>query len=156
MDYEQELTAIQTWIKLASGLNSWKRTAAPPKLPRPVVLWESPYRSRARHLNRYAYTQTVKYYGKLFINSVDEVLRLQNLLIADLENRCGVLAVSDDKKNEVGFIKAVEIAFSEAEGLDVPFTLSYEASYSRQKPAEIPPPKYVYTKVTSNREQQNK
>lgn len=149
MDYELELTAIQTWLKASSGLNSWKRTVAPPKLPRPVVLWESPYRSRARNLSRYAYTQTVKYYGKLFINSVDEVLRLQNVLTSDLEDRCGVISVLDSAKEQVGFIKSASLVFNETEGLDVPFTLSYEVSYSRKRPEAVPPPKYIYTKVTS-------
>lgn len=150
MDYELELQAVQKWLKTSAGLNSWRRAAAPPTLPRPVVIWESPYRGRTRHLNRYAYTQSVKYYGKLFINSLDEVLKLQNLLTEDLENRCGLLDVVGADGIVVGFLKAAEIKFTETEGLDVPFTFSYEASYSRTKPKAIPPPNYVYTKVVSS------
>lgn len=149
MDYELELTAIQTWLKSASGLNSWRRAAAPPTLPRPVVLWESPYRGRTRHLHRYAYVQRVKYYGKLFINSLDEVLRLQNSLSEDLENRCGVIEVLNKNGDKVGLLKSVELEFNETEGLDVPFRLSYEVAYTRTKPEQPPAPLNVYTKVTS-------
>jgi len=150
MDYELELQAVQTWLKTSSGLNSWRRAGALPTLARPVVIWESPYRGRKKHLNRYAYTQNVKFYGKLFINSVDEALRLQNHLIEDLENRCGILNVYNVDGDLVGYIKAAEISFKDTEGLDIPFTFAYEASYSRTKPAPIPPPRYVATKVHSN------
>lgn len=149
MDYELELNTVQKWLKATSGLNSWRRAAAPPTLPRPVIIWESPYRGRKRNLHKYAYTQSVKYYGKLFINSVDEVLRLQNLLTEDLENRLGRLEVLD-KGILVGYIKAAEIVFNQTEGLDVPFTFSYEVSYSRSRKEPLPPPTYVHTKVTSN------
>lgn len=150
-DYELELKAVQTWLKASSGLNSWKRTVAPPHLPRPVVLWESPYRGRARNLSRYAYTQTIKYYGKLFINGVDEALDIQNRLVVDLEDRCGTIPILDATGAQAGYIKAAQLVFNETEGLDVPFTLSYEVSYSRKRPEAIPPPKYVYTKVTGDR-----
>ncbi|MEG1083977.1 MAG: hypothetical protein RSE04_06005 [Hydrogenoanaerobacterium sp.] len=151
MDYELELETVQTWLKSVGGLNSWKRSGLPPSLPRPVVVWETPYRSRKKQLNRYAYTQTVKYYGKLYINSVDEILRLQNTLVQDLENKTGLLEVKDAGVS-VGYMKAVELTFNQTEGLDVPFTLSYEVSYSRTKPTPTPAPKYVYTKVTCSRE----
>lgn len=149
MDYELELTAVQTWLKSASGLNSWRRDVAPPKLARPVVIWESPYRGRARHLHRYAYVQRVRYYGKLFVNSVDEVLRLQQLLNEDIENRCGILDVLDKDGVKVGLLKSVELEFNETEGLDVPFRLNYEVAYTRTRPQQPPAPTYVYTKVTS-------
>lgn len=150
MDYLLELTTVQTWLKTASGLNSWRRTNAPPTLPRPVVLWESPYRGRARHLHRYAYVQRVKYFGKLFVNSVDEVLLLQQRLNEDIENRCGLLDVIDTNGDKVGILKEVEVEFVETEGLDVPFRLSYEVAYTRTKPTTPPAPLHVYTKVTSN------
>lgn len=149
MDYVLELKAVQTWLKSASGLNSWRRTNAPPTLPRPVILWESPFRGRARHLHRYAYVQNVRYYGKLFVNSVDEVLLLQQKLSEDIENRCGLLDVLDDNGVKVGLLKSVEVEFNETEGLDVPFRLSYEVAYTRTKPADPPAPIHVYTKVTS-------
>lgn len=149
MDYVLELKAVQTWLKSASGLNSWRRTNAPPTLPRPVILWESPFRGRARHLHRYAYVQNVRYYGKLFVNSVDEVLLLQQKLSEDIENRCGLLDVLDDNGVKVGLLKSVEVEFNETEGLDVPFRLSYEVAYTRTKPVDPPAPIHVYTKVTS-------
>lgn len=149
MDYVLELKAVQTWLKSASGLNSWRRTNAPPTLPRPVILWESPFRGRARHLHRYAYVQNVKYYGKLFVNSVDEVLVLQQRLSEDIENRCGLLDVLNKEGAKVGLLKSVELEFNETEGLDVPFRLSYEVAYTRTKPTEPPAPIHVYTKVTN-------
>lgn len=150
MDYELELTAVQKWLKASSGLNSWRRNVAPPTLPRPVVVWETPYRGRKRSLHRYAYTQSVKYYGKLYVNSLDEVLQLQNRLTEDLENRLGTLDVLDANGNTVGFIKSAEITFNQTEGLDVPFTFSYEVTYSRKRPDAIPSATYVYTKVRGN------
>jgi hypothetical protein len=150
LDYELELAAVQIWLKNTANLNSWRRAGALPKLPRPVIVWESPYRGRKTHLNRYAYAQNVKLYGKLFINSVDEVLRLQNQLIKDLENRCGTLTVCSVDGEPVGYIKAAELTFKEAEGLDIPFAFAYEASYSRTRPVPIPPPLYVHTKVRND------
>ena len=147
MDYELELTTVQKWIKTTAGLNSWRRAAVPPTLPRPVIVWESPHRSRKKNLHRYAYTQSVKYYGKLFVNSVDECLRLQNRLAEALENVYGRLAVHDDKGTVIGYMKEAEIAFTQTEGLDVPFSFSYEVTYSRNRAEPIPPPNYVYTKV---------
>ena len=149
MDYLLELTAVQTWLKSAAGLNSWRRSNAPPTLSRPVILWESPFRGRARHLHRYAYVQTVRYYGKLFVNSVDEVLILQQRLSEDIENRCGLLDVLNKDGVKVGILKSVEVEFNETEGLDVPFRLSYEVAYTRTKPEPPPAPLHVYTKVTS-------
>lgn len=150
MDYELELATVQKWLKTTAGLNSWRRAAAPPTLPRPVVIWESPHRSRKKNLHRYAYTQTVKYFGKLFVNSVDECLRLQNLLTENLENRLGSLELQDTTGTVVGYIKQAEIGFTQTEGLDVPFTFSYEVTYSRHRADPTPPPKYVYTKVRAN------
>lgn len=153
MDYETELTAVQTFIKKAAGLNSWRRTAVPPKLARPVVLWESPYRGRARHLSRWTYQQTIKYYGKLFVNDVAESNRLQELLIQRLEDTCGVLPLTDDKGNRIGWIKNAVFEFNDAsDSLDISFTLSYEVAYERARPTEPPAPRYVSTRVTLNEE----
>lgn len=150
VDYELELTTVQTWIKKIAGLNSWRRTAAPPTLARPVIVWESPHRSRKRNLHKYAYTQTVKYYGKLYVNTVDECLRLQNLLTESLENALGRLDIVGSDGVTIGFMKEAEIGFTQIEGLDVPFTFSYDVTYSRRRADPLPPPRYVYTKVRVN------
>lgn len=150
MSYEHELTAIQTFLKKNAGLNSWRRSAVPPKLARPVVLWESPYRGRAQHLSRWAYRQTVKYYGKLFVNDITEGNALQEQLIRSLENECGVLPVTD-KDSRIGWIKNALFEFNDAsDSLDVPFTLSYEVAYARTRPEAPPAPRVVGTKVTVN------
>lgn len=147
MDYGKELDAVQRWIKSTAGLNSWRRNVAPPTLPRPVIVWESPYRGRDRHLTRYAYVQKVTYHGKLYVNSLDESLQLQETLAQDIENRCGLLEVLDDAKERVAWLKNVEITFTDTEGLDVPFTLSYEVTYGRTKPKDPPSALHVTQKV---------
>lgn len=148
MNYEKELDTIQTWLKSTAGLNSWRRNVAPPKLPRPVVVWDAPHRGRAKSLSRYKYVQTVSYYGKLYVNSLDETLRLQDTLVTDLEDRTGLLEVLDENKKHLAWLKEVEITFQDTEGLDVPFTLKYEVTYGRKKPIDPPSPIKVTTKVS--------
>lgn len=156
VDYELELATVQKWIKATANLNSWRRAEAPPLLPRPVIVWESPHRSRKRNLHRYAYTQTVKYYGKLFINRLDECLRIQNTLTESLEDRLGRLEVADSNGTVIGFMKEAVVEFTQIEGLDIPFTFSYEVTYSRHRVDPLPPPKYVYTKVRIASDNENK
>jgi len=148
MDYEKELDTVQRWIKSTAGLNSWRRNVAPPKLPRPVIVWESPHRGRDRHLSRYSYVQKVTYYGKLYVNSLDESLRIQEQLSQDIEDKCGLLEVLDADKNRIAWLKEVEVSFDETEGLDVPFTISYEVTYARKKPTAPPSALKVTQKVT--------
>lgn len=140
MDYLRENTALQIWIKAAAGLNSYRLKDAKPQLPRPVILFETPSRGKTTNLGRYKYTVPVKQYGKLFINSVEEAHEVQENLIKDLEEKVGVLPIyGDDQKPLTGiYLKAVVIDFDEGEQLDIPFTISYEATYSRTKPAEAP------------------
>ena len=155
MDYEYELTAIQTFFKRYAKLNSWRRADAEPKLARPVVLWESPYRGRARHLSRWSYTQTVKYYGKLYVTSVTQSITLQEAIASNLENLCGVLPILDEKGDRVGWIKNAVAEFNDASGeLEIPFTISYEVSYTRTRPEAPPPPRVVGTRVTVNKQNQ--
>lgn len=151
MCFEYELKAIQRFIKTTAGLNSWRRTAAPPKLARPVIIWESPYSGRTQHISRWTYQQNKKYYGKLYVNDVTECIRLQELLTFGLENLCGVLRVIDDNGNRIGWIRDAVFEFNDAsDTLDIPFTLSYEVSYARQKPEAPPTPRVIGTKVTVN------
>lgn len=147
MDYEKELDTVQTWLKSTAGLNSWRRAVAPPKLARPVIVWDAPHRGRTRNLSRYVYVQTVSYYGKLYVNSLDETLRLQETLLSDMEDRTGLLEVLDTDKKHLAWLKEVELTFQDTEGLDVPFTLKYEVTYGRKKPTDPPSPLKVTTKV---------
>ena len=131
MDYDNELRTVQTWLKSTAGLNSCKRGVGL-KLARPVVLFDSPGRSRERHLTRHSYVQTVQWYGKLYVDSLDEGLRYQNILVTDLEDKCGLLEVVDDKGEHLAYLKQATLSFRDTEGLDIPFTLSYEVAYKRK------------------------
>ena len=154
MDFENEMTTVQTFIKKTAGLNSWRRNAAPSKLARPVVIWDSPYSGRARHLSRYGYRQMKRYYGTLYVRSVDECIALQEKLIQGLEDVCGVLPVNDATGERVGWIKEAVFEFNDAsDSLDVPFTLVYEVAYARKRPEAPPAPSVVGTKVIYNTEQ---
>lgn len=130
MDYDKELKAVQTWLKSTAGLDSFKRGVSL-KLSRPVVLFDSPGRSRARHLTRYAYVQTVSVFGTLYVNSLDECLVYQNALLQDLEDKCGVLDIVDDNGTAEGHLKNADLKFKESDSLDVPFTLTYDVAYKR-------------------------
>lgn len=153
MLYEYELKAVQRFIKQTAGLNSWRRSDTPPKLTRPVILWESPYSGRTSHLSRWAYRQSKKYYGKLFVNNVTECVSLQEKLTFGLENLCGVLPVLDDKGTRLGWIKEAVFEFNDAsDSLDIPFTLSYVVAYTRTQPEPPPAARTVGTKVNINNE----
>lgn len=130
MDYDKELTAIQTWLKSTAGLESFKR-GINLKLSRPVVLFDSPGRSRSKHLTRYSYVQTVSMFGTLYVDSLDECFIYQNALMQDLEDKCGVLDVFDGNGNLEGRLKNANLKFKEGDSLDVAFTLTYDVAYKR-------------------------
>lgn len=153
MEYLQELEALQIWLKAAAGLNSHRIKDAKPNLARPVVLFETPSRRKVRNLGQYKYVVPVRQYGKLFINSLDEAADAQEKLIKDLEERLNVLQVYKDKQPIAGvFLKAVVIEFGQADGLDIPFTIEYEVTYGRVKPAEPPHATTVVNRVTTQLE----
>ena len=95
MEYSKELTAIQMWLKSTAGLNSFKR-GTNVNLSRPVVLFDVPGRGRARHLTRFAYVQTVTWPCTLYVDTLDEAVRYQEVLVSDLEDRCNVLEIKED------------------------------------------------------------
>ena len=147
-NFEAELDALGRWIKGAANLNSIRLTQAPPAVARPVVLWEAAARGKDRNLDRYTYVNRVQQYGKLYVSSLDQLNDLENLLLADLEERVGVLPVFAGGL-AIGHLKAVEIEFSNSETLDVPFTVKYEVTYGRVMPDEAPPATYVGNKITT-------
>lgn len=150
MEYLQEIEALQVWLKAAAGLASHRLKDAKPNLARPVVLFETPSRRKVRNLDRYRYVVPVRQYGKLFVNNLEEAASKQEALIKDLEERVNVLQVYANKLPVPGiFLKAVVIEFGQAEGLDIPFTIEYEVTYSRTKPAEPPHATTVVNRVTS-------
>ena len=136
MTPDKELTAIQTWIKATAGLNSWKLKAAPSKLGRPVVILDPPGRGASRNVDRYEYVIPVKQYGRLCVNSTEEAILCQGQLLIDLGEKCNVLHVVEDVK-VVRRLRNVQIEFF-GDDLDSNFTISYEVSYYRTKPADAP------------------
>jgi hypothetical protein len=146
MDYIKELEVIQTWIKATAGLNSYRLKEANPKVGRPVILWETPSRGRDRNISQYQYVNRVRRYGKLFVESADQADDIQEKLIKDLEEKQGVLPIKDGV-TMVGYLKAITIDFGEGVGLDIPFTIQYEATYGRTRPQQPPPA----SKVTNKR-----
>ena len=130
MEYSKELTAIQTWLKSTAGLNSFKR-GMNLNLSRPVVLFDVPGRSRAKHLTRYSYVQTVTWPCTLYVDTLDEAVRYQEALVSDLEDRCNVLEISENGKR-VGWLKNVVAKFINGDSLDATFTLTYDVAYKRK------------------------
>lgn len=130
MEYSKELTAIQTWLKSTAGLNSFKR-GTNLNLSRPVVLFDVPGRSRAKHLTRYSYVQTVTWPCTLYVNTLDEAVRYQETLVSDLEDRCNVLEISENGKR-IGWLKNVVAKFINGDSLDATFTLTYDVAYKRK------------------------
>ena len=151
MDYDLELTAIQTFIKRTAGLNSWKRTAVEAKMARPVVIWDSPYRAQLRSIDRWTYQQMVRYYGTLYVTDVKSSLAYQESLIQGLEDLTGLLPILNPKGERIGWIRNARIEFNEADDtLDIPFTIYYETTYARKKPDQPPAPRKVTNKLISH------
>lgn len=142
MAYLEELDALQRWIKGVANLNSFRLSEAPPKVARPIILWEPPFRSRDRNLTRYQYVTRVQQYGKLYVQSLEQFGQLSDLLLFDIEEKVGVLPIYSAGA-VAGRLKQVGIEFRQSEGLDVPFIITYEATYGRTKPEMPPPATYV-------------
>lgn len=148
MAYLAELEALQRWAYETAGLTSYRLSEAPPKVARPVILFEPPQRSRDRNLGRYTYVNRVQQYGKLFVQSLDQLADLQDKLQHDLEEKVGLLYVYDSNGAPVTRLKNVEVVFNRSESLDVPFIITYEATYGRTKPTPAPAATKVANKIT--------
>lgn len=150
MGYLQEIDALQRFIYKAATLKSIRLTAAPPTVARPIILWENPSRGRNKNLTRYTYVVRVQQFGKLFVSSYDEAAIFQDYLLSYLEEAYGVLPVYESESSvvEIAKLKNVTIEFSNSENLDIPFTLTYEATYTRRRPEVAPPAVYVGTRLT--------
>lgn len=134
------------WLKSTAGLNSFKR-GTNVNLSRPVVLFDVPGRGRARHLTRYSYVQTVTWPCTLYVDTLDEAVRYQEVLVSDLEDRCNVLKIKEDGKH-VGWLKNVVARFNNGESLDATFTLTYEVAYKRKGwDASTPTADVMYTRL---------
>ncbi|WP_138751120.1 hypothetical protein [Paenibacillus sinopodophylli] len=143
--FTYELEAITRWVKATAGLSSMLLSAAPPTVARPVILWEAPQRSRDRNISRYVFVNKVRQYGRLFAADLLKLLDYQARLQLDLEDRDGLLEVFDRTGTVIGKLKEVTVRFETSEALDVPFSVEYEATYSRNRPVDPPAASTVIT-----------
>lgn len=150
MAYLEELDALQRWIYGTAGLTSLRLSEAPPKVARPVILWEAPGRGRDRNLGRWTYVNRVQQYGKLYVTSLDQLASYQEALLGDLEEKVGVLSVYNSQGAVIAKLKNVSIEFNTTQALDVPFIIRYEATYGRTRPAAAPAATRVVNKRTSS------
>jgi hypothetical protein len=149
MSYIQELDAIGRWIKATASLNSMRLVEAPPKVARPIVLWEAPNRRTDRNISRYIYVKRTSQYATLYVKSLDQLGVIMDKLETNLEERVGVLPIYDSMNTQIGLLKAVEIEFNNSENLNVPITVQYEATYSRVQPDPLPAATSVTNKITT-------
>lgn len=149
-NYLQEIDALQRWVYRAAALRTMRLSGAPPTVARPTILWENPSRGRSKNLGQYTYVVRVQQFGKLHVENFDQAAVYQEKLLQDLEDRYGVLQVyKDDQGAEVvALLKAVTVEFGSTETLDIPVTVTYEATYGRQRPQTAPLARVVGTKVT--------
>lgn len=147
--YIAELSALQRWVKTTTGLDSLRQKEAPPRLARPVILWESPHRGRDRNLNRWAYVNKVTQFGKLFVINVDQLAIIQDKLFSDLEERTGLLPVYGAAGIVVTLLKNCDLTFSNSDTLNIPFSITYEITYTRVKPPAVPNATFVGNKIRS-------
>jgi hypothetical protein len=158
MGYMQELDALQRWIWTTAQLPSFRLTAAPPKLARPVVVWEAPSRSQDRNLGRWQYVTKVTQYATLYAADLAQLIGCQDLLGLDLADETlerkkyiNQLPVFDQEGPTgvvIGQLREVRLHFGNAQGLDVPLRIEYEASYSRKR-VIAPAPTSVATKIVT-------
>lgn len=144
--FYNELESITRWVKSATGLTSLLLSTAPPKIARPVILWEAPLREPLRNNSRYAFVNRVRQFGKLFAANHKQLLTYQGQLQLALEDNENIIAYYEDGE-AVGFLKNARITFETTDTLDVPFSIEYEAGYSRKRPEDPPPPRTVTTKT---------
>lgn len=150
--YVQELDAIQRWVYRAAQLKSIRLQEAPPKVARPVILWEAASRGRDRHLSRWSYINGVVQFGKLYVNNLDQLYTIQEKLIQALEERVGILPVYETREADserVGLLKDVKVEFDRGEKLDTLIRVTYEATYHRVRPERAPAANVVSNKLTS-------
>ncbi len=145
--YLAELSNIQRWVKATANIDSYRLTVAPPQLARPVILWEAPHRGKDRNLSRWAYVNKVTQFGKLYVATIDQLADVQDKLITDLEERTGVLPIYDAAGLVVSLLKRCDLTFENAENLNIPFNLVYEATYARVRPPEAPNAVFVGNRV---------
>lgn len=153
MTHLLEIDALQRWMYQAAGLPSYRLGTKPPKLPRPVLVWEAPVRLTDRNVGRWQYVKKVTQYGKLYVSSLDQLFQYQDVLEKDLEERVQRLPVYDEEgaagSSVVGHLQQVKLLFDHLDSsLDVQIRIEYEATFSRNR-STAPAPETVVTRVVT-------
>lgn len=158
MGYMQELDALQRWVWTTAQLPSFRLSAAPAKLARPVIVWEAPSRSPDRNLGRWQYVTKVTQYGILYADNLAQLIGYQDILgldladeTADRKKYINQLPVFDQEGPAgvvIGQLREVQLHFGNAQGLDIPLRIEYEAAYSRKR-VEAPAPTSVTTRIVT-------
>ncbi|NIK67933.1 hypothetical protein [Paenibacillus sp. BK720] len=148
----QEIDALQRWIYATAKLPSYRLGAAPPKLPRPVIIWEAPSRPASKNISRWKYRKNVTQFGKFYAADLGQLLNYQDTLEKDLEEKMGRLPVYEQEgpgAKIVGQLQNVQIIIDNTDQtLDVQIRVTYEATYSRNRDT-APPPTEVFTTVVT-------
>jgi hypothetical protein len=150
MGYKEELDALGRWIYKTAGLLSHRLSEAPPKVARPVVLWEAPTRRNGRQLGNYGFIRTVGQYGVLYVKNLDQLAELLDKLEKDLAERNDLLPMyASDQAGaaQIGWLKNVQLEHNTAQSVDVPIVVRYEVVQDRLMPEEAPAAVKVVTKL---------
>lgn len=141
MGYKQELDALGRWVYGVAGLKNHRLSAAPPQVTRPVILWEAPNRVKGQNMGSYHYTKRTTQYGKLYVNDLDELADLLDLLEKNLGDGFEWLPVYESEAENaavIGKLRNVQIEAGTSQNTDTPFTVRYEVIYSRPIPQQAP------------------
>lgn len=151
MGYKEELDALGRWVYKTAGLQSHRLSEAPPKVARPVILWEAPSRRKGRDLGNYSFLKSIAQYGKLYVASLDQLADLLDKLEKDLAERNDLLPMYETDQlgaKRIGWLTQVELEVGNATTVDVPIILRYSVQQGRLYPDEAPPAVTVTTKLT--------
>lgn len=148
MGYKQEIDALGRWVYQVAGLASHRLSSAPPKVARPVILWETPTRTKGDNFGNYLYTRRTSQFGKLYVNTLDQLADLMDKLEKDLGDRneyLPVYATDQAAAEQIGRLQKVQLDFNTSQNVDVPITIRYESVYSRPIPIDPGPATFIGT-----------
>lgn len=151
MTYIQEVEALQRWIYHLTSVRSFQLSDAPPKVARPVILWEIPGRSSGRRYDNFTRLKTSAQYGKLYVKSLAQYGEIISLLEKDLHNKNNELPVystSETSGTVIGSLIDVDFETGTAQNLDIPITIRYNAVHEQDRPDLPGPATAVFNRVT--------
>jgi hypothetical protein len=150
MGYKEELDALGRWVYKTAGVQSHRLSSAPPKVARPVILWEGPNRRKGRDLGNYSFIKSISQYGTLYVDSLDQLAEILDKLEDDLAKRNNLLPmfISDQAEADaIGWLKQVELDLYTTETVNIPIVIRYDVTQGRTLPEEAPPAVKVVTKL---------